>query len=135
MSAPTLPRVVPDPAGVEFCEDWGIDYVRLQGTLEWVQAHPDSHNQGVWARRTECGTAACLAGWTVVLADIALDWDGDGACETADGELISDVAQNLLGLEDYYADWLFGGGNTLDDLWRIAEEITHGAVRRPTPTP
>lgn len=141
MSAPTLPHVVPDPAGVEWCEQQGIDWARLQDVLEWVEAHPERHNQRVWAKRTECGTAACLAGWTVMFAGIEINWEPDGCWEagthfiydTVDGVFISDAAAHLLGLDEHVAKRLFDEDNTVRDLWEIASEATLGAVRRPVP--
>lgn len=34
-----------------------------------VVAHPEQHNQGMWAEKTECGTTACAAGWTLLLGN------------------------------------------------------------------
>lgn len=136
MTAPTRPLATPDPEAVEWCDREGIDHVRLRGVLEWLDAHPEAYDQTVYARRTPCGTAACLGGWTVVLGGIELRWpllDGAAVLRTLDGEWIPDAAQRLLGLNSRDADWLFGPDNTIDDLWRIAGEITHGAVRRLTP--
>lgn len=123
-----------------------IDIERLRDVLEHVTAHPDEHNQTVWAWRADldialtkmiphCGTAMCLAGHTVVLAGRKIDWatatrSGE-AVRVVDGGRISDEARKLLGLAYDQAEALFDDGNSLADLWRIAGELTDGAIVSP----
>lgn len=42
-----------------------------EAVLRHVLAHPEQHFQGTWTNRkyepVDCGTTACLAGWTVIL--------------------------------------------------------------------
>lgn len=87
----------------------------------------------VGSRGDFCGTALCFAGQTVVDAGYTPVWTphrittslclAPGLVDTNYTELISDVAQTLLGLTDKEQDELFDGHNTLEDLWRIAREI------------
>ena len=116
----------------KWCEHHGIDAARLQAELEHITTHPEEWNQGVWAAKTACGTACCLAGGVVLRAGIPLRWKTDNTADyTERGVEISTEAQRLLGLSYSDAGELFGGGNSLDDLWRIAADVTHGAVKRP----
>lgn len=41
--------------------------------LDHVTTHPEQFNMGVWGERGPCGTAACLAGWTMLLSGYKLD--------------------------------------------------------------
>lgn len=41
---------------------------------EQITAHPETHDQDQWGRRTECGTTHCIAGWAAVLSGANLDW-------------------------------------------------------------
>lgn len=84
-----------------------------------------------------CASSHCMAGWTCVLNDVplkwqkAVDWDvetrkmvGVAWTEgTKDGRLISEVAAELLGIDNDglhgFAD-LFEADNSLDDLYRIS---------------
>jgi|GEM_PF-3357940 hypothetical protein len=37
--------------------------------LDHIDAHPEQHDQGTWIKvGTDCGTVACFAGWTCLLA-------------------------------------------------------------------
>ncbi len=106
--------------------------------LDHIDANPQSWNQAVWV--TECGTAACFAGWTVLLSgEKALD---PGTAITATGERrdISKRAAQLLGflnrsaMDDAswealkHTDWdgsfsLFAGANSREDLGHIVEAV------------
>lgn len=52
---------------------------RAYEVLDYIEAHPDKHDQSYWVNRMDglvtpelalgdCGTTACVAGWTVLLA-------------------------------------------------------------------
>ncbi len=94
--------------------------------------------------RSDCGTAYCLAGHTVVMSGYRADWStAFGATKTGvstaavaeSDQTIGDLAARLLRIEVEDADGedgLFWGGHELADLWRIASELTDGRVSRPT---
>lgn len=101
----------------------------LRKTLEHIEAHP-----GEWDQENyRCGSAACFAGHAALLA--GGEWDrpneplddylapsSDRPFETADERAVS-----VLGLEQWQADRLFDGGNSLDDLRRIVAELSEDA--------
>jgi hypothetical protein len=120
-------------AGPEWCEFRGIQVDKLRADLEWITAHPDEWDQGVWARKTACGTACCLAGTAVVRSGIGLQWEGDQADYTEHGVLISTAAAQLYGLSD--PEGLFAGENSLRRLWEIASELTRGVIQVPADLP
>lgn len=125
----------------------GINEDLLRRVLEHITAHPDEHNQNDWAARgPACGTAMCLAGHAVVQGGYALAWRRaaptypvlgvrEVASETTDGLDVSELAQELLGLTSWEAGRLFFDAESLDDLWRIASELTDGRVSRPAAVP
>lgn len=41
--------------------------LNAQTVLDHIEANPEKHDQSHWAQVGECGTAACIAGWTAVL--------------------------------------------------------------------
>lgn len=110
----------------------------LRKTLEHIEAHPEEHNQRVWAVRTSCGTAACLAGWVVQLAGRDLDWV-DGVCGPfathvqVDEETVSIRAMAMmeLGLDGTRANILFDSDNSRAQLWGLANEYTGGEIEIP----
>lgn len=124
----------------------GVNEDLLRRVLTYITEHPDEHDQGNWAVRTECGTAYCLAGHTVVLSGHEVDWPtAFGASATTvttagvagTDQTIGELAATLLGLDFEDAageDGLFWGGHELRDLWRIAAELTDGRVSRPVAT-
>jgi hypothetical protein len=76
--------------------------------LDHVTKHPERHYQGTWARDrenifddnpayNECGTQACLAGWTVLLSSSMKQGKSAEA-------LMAEVAKKL-GLPSTMADW------------------------------
>lgn len=42
-----------------------VNMLELEKVMTFIQDHPEKHDQRVWI--TECGTAACMAGWAAVL--------------------------------------------------------------------
>lgn len=105
------------------------------------------------APQLRCNTVGCVAGWTAILAGYEPYWNrgmrGDTEMVTplpgaepigliplgTDGDRpvyeVRSLALTLLGLTDDEADVMFEGGNTIYDMWRIAERITQGAVVPP----
>lgn len=108
----------------------------LRKVLEHITEHPDEWFQGMWAKRSACGTACCVAGHVAVMTGHELIFDSDGeASFVQDGRWISTVATEELRLPDQdpesYEPHLFAGFNSLPDLWRIANELTDGEIEIP----
>lgn len=132
----------------------------LRKTLEWAYGEwqkvrrdeISEWNQGNWMVSTAglydysekvyeafrqgaaCGTACCIAG------KVALDdgWHpamtrGLGGFAYRDGERadVFDIGRDLLGLTNEQANWLFAGGNTIYNLYSIANQITDGEIQPP----
>jgi hypothetical protein len=102
--------------------------------LDHIDANPEQWDQQVWIeRRDDCGTAACLAGWTVLLAGDKPDFvlEESEACEVVIGDhdtmQIKERAAQLLGipfdLDAFYGNPLFNPYYTRKDLGRLVEEI------------
>lgn len=116
----------------------------LRKALEHIDAHPEEHDQGVWARRTPCGTAYCLAGHVAVLAGYEIDWSPAADCGYFEAQVecvtaldswgspldIAWVAQDALGVTCHQSRVLFATENSRADLWAIAEKLTNGEIRR-----
>ena len=103
----------------------------------YIQAHPETWEQRVWAAKTECGTACCFAGHAVALAhpDAAFDLpDDDEDDPTAyavtlsgekDSRPIRSAAVDALGLNEGEAENLFYEKNDLLDLAVAIENIAY----------
>lgn len=109
----------------------------IRKVMEYLTAHPEEHDQLVWAQRTPCGTTACMAGHTVLLTGGQFLWSGDQAdyCILPGDDFVArhevdDAAQDALGLTTTQAVTLFYECDTLDELWRYVEFITGGQVSR-----
>jgi hypothetical protein len=106
----------------------------LIAIYQHIKANPAQWNQRVYAHRTECGTACCVAGWAVVRAGEALYWETSGTSNWADrldrrdedGFRLSIEwrARELLGLPSQDAWRLFCIDNDLADIRRVITEIT-----------
>lgn len=109
---------------------------RLREVIAHIDEQPDRLNQDWWvARKAECGTTGCIAGWTVMLAGDEIDWvedsgGGQTACSCIDAEgnphFILDRARWLLGLTRGEAIHLFYGSVTRSEI----EETCKGIAKR-----
>lgn len=116
-----------------------INVPLLRKLLEHITAHPDEWDQQTWGRESQqsaCGTALCVAGHAAHSLGHPLVWDKAAnyvAHCLVDGEVrsIPSVATHALGLSNRDAAHLFSGGNTLADLWRLANEMTNGEIEIP----
>jgi hypothetical protein len=112
-----------------------INVPLLRKSLEHITAHPEEWDQKVWAKRTDCGTACCLAGTALAIQGYEFEWSFGAfsreAFATADGENIGDTAQEELGLTDDEADALFSETNSLSRLWALANDYTDGEIKIP----
>lgn len=82
----------------------------LRAVRKQITEHPETHNQGTWSRRTECGTTRCIAGWAVALS--AVEWysTAAGGMHLASGRTVEETAERLLGLDwdeasDLFYEW------------------------------
>lgn len=100
--------------------------------LDHIDAHPESWDQNIWvARRPECGTAACFAGWACLLSgdQPAGPLDADNEVERVNviwlgSTYIPHRAGALLGIEVEGGEHpLFEYTNTREDLGELVEEI------------
>lgn len=102
----------------------------LDAVVAHIEAHPEQHNQGEWI----CGTAACVAGRTVLMSGWKPVYFNLPALDTVsvekDGQErgVRGLAQELLGLDRDTANELFWATNTVDDIRRIRDEL-HAAHR------
>ena len=119
---------------------------RLEGALRHIQDHPGQWKQDDWLTPTECGTAACLAGHVVLREGYRVKvapwyFDATGEYQTVPqvlvddrwmpSSIVSELAQDLLGLDSYRVALLFASSNTLPEMWLALEEISGGTRRAP----
>ena len=121
----------------------------LRKAVEWVEAEAakgkDSKGiplgewiQGAWAtdktdlvtyygtaleQEHTCGTAFCVAGYVGQLQEPRY-----AEKDTVDGVHVSEFAEKVLGLTPSESTALFSGGNSAEDVRRIAERIAGEAL-------
>lgn len=84
--------------------------------------------EAIWS----CGTVGCLAGWTAMSHGWRPinHWEAfmyrGGMVRNADA-----IAREILGLSGEEANYLFESDNTIQTMWRIANEITNGEIEIP----
>ncbi|MEU6674817.1 hypothetical protein [Streptomyces sp. NPDC046925] len=72
---------------------------------EQITAHPETHDQLSWGRKSDCGTTYCIAGWAAVLTDASFIWSHDDDEDDKIATLIDDheapdqYAARVMGLE------------------------------------
>jgi hypothetical protein len=108
--------------------------------LDYIEAHPQEWDQRIYLRKDHCGTAACFAGWAVLLSGDQPDWSEGWPAEVGDtfsGEATDTVrvvsdgaldgvgarATDLLDITGEAAADLFAASNDLDDLRTLTAEI------------
>jgi len=80
--------------------------------------------------RYSCGTAACIAGWTVLLAGYQVDaynrvhLNGNLVTRYGRPAYVREMAQELLGLTDYQANKLFIWCGTLESIKSVIDEYS-----------
>ncbi len=89
---------------------------RIRDLREFLTEHPEQHDQGEWGWGNQCGTAACAAGWAVLLFDEEIrarfdEWASQAEPgDEANLTWLVDVdqhARELLGLADDQASEIF----------------------------
>jgi hypothetical protein len=105
----------------------------LERTLAHIEANPDTWDQSMWSKQTECGTAYCFAGHAVALTypDAQLHFYSDTVTiypgtPLAEDVQISETASELLGLDGYESEVLFDANNALDRLRRLVADLAAG---------
>lgn len=117
-----------------------FDIERAVEVLAHIEMHPEQHDQSIWIYESHegaCGTTACFAGWTVLLAEVKVQFSltyGGYLC--ANGKTVHEVARDLLGLSSEQAYNLFYC-DTLDHLYSalaeyagLSEEVLRKEVRK-----
>lgn len=103
-----------------------------------VVAHPEQHDQSMWAVKTECGTTACAAGWTLLLGnpEVAREYADEevftfaGVVRRLYGRSVVGAAVDLLGIDMSQADMLFVQAVTREGAVAVMNELieTDGQV-------
>lgn len=108
----------------------------LEQVMQHITDHPEQHDQLLWVN--QCGTAACFAGWAVILDGWTVLHDED-ACEPwvskpthwYPQEPISRRAVRLLGLTSVEAHKLFEPDNSREMLALMVKDLVNGDELRP----
>jgi hypothetical protein len=109
----------------------------LRATMDHILAHPDLHNQAMWATRTECGTAYCFAGTACFLSGFEANQqqlanNGFTRALAGGSDPIEIKATWLLGVDEGTASALFCASNTVHDLKEYVDQIAeHGRIVEP----
>lgn len=111
--------------------------------LDHIDTDPKSWAQSMWYTETTCGTKACFAGWTVLLAGHEISPDPTeymdySAIDGDENALLGKVAISDLGLQGVTvkcrctdrcrlrvdaSQELFGASNSREDLGELVREI------------
>ncbi|WP_280371065.1 hypothetical protein [Nocardia wallacei] len=108
-----------------------------------IAAHPEQHDQTLYIKEgPDCGTVACIAGWTAHLHGAPLLWHGQGVRSAGrvatgiDPVSIDYYAAHLLGLDSHEALRLFNpdigeaeARARLEELIADGEAAVSGASR------
>ena len=107
----------------------------LERTMQFIDDHPERHDQRSYGYRKKCGTFACFAGWACVLSG-GVTWtkqhDGSKRLIQVRDLPTSLAAQRLLGLDDREARALFAVDNTSEVLKLMVKDLVNGdALKEP----
>jgi len=88
----------------------------LKTAVNQILAHPNTWSQREW--HSDCGTKHCIAGWCQILS-------GRGKTGSAMGD-----AQEMLGISDGDANWLFASHRSLGEIYSFAENFHRAGFDR-----
>lgn len=109
--------------------------VTAEELKECLRQHPSEFSMGTWGCKTECGTTACIAGWTLILAGYEIVPESNMSSRFVGNEIVEDIpskAAELLGIEpDKFGGYpLFFRSTWPDDLFdaATADDVTPSEV-------
>lgn len=105
-----------------------VNTTLLRQTMNQIRAFPELHDQNVFFKDTDCGTAACFAGWVCILSGYQPVIDGSNfRCFVSlpEGHWVPawETAQELLGLTDEQACVLFSPLLGPSDLEAVVADL------------
>lgn len=109
----------------------------LRKTMDWVDQHPETHDQGKWFDLTPCGAKYCFAGHAAILAGAQepthltvsqmwfIDVDGVAVDSYIPGATrsVEQHAQRVLGLTSGQAGYLFDADRSRAELRVLVDAI------------
>lgn len=109
----------------------------LETTMEYIEAHPEEHDQGTW--RNRCSTAFCFAGHAAILAGAEspkvlanstdywyIDTDGKAVADREEHPRavhVQEYARAALGLNYPQTPILFHSDNTVYQLRAMVDKL------------
>jgi hypothetical protein len=110
----------------------------LEKTMQHILDHPEEHDQKYWFTQTECGTAACFAGWACLLSGYEVDrtqtmGSGHDRFEyvvSESGNFAGHRARDILGLTETEASILFDSYNSREALQLMVKDLVNGDEMR-----
>lgn len=105
------------------------DIEKLDLIIKNIETFPKQHMQWDWGRKTECGTAFCVAGWAAQLDHAELQWfdsdeGGQQALKTVDGLFPGVYGATSLGLTTRQADQLFDENNSVATIKAMRDALS-----------
>lgn len=99
----------------------------LEATMTQIKDHPELHRQDVVFADTDCGTAACFAGWACLLDGYMRVSDSVVRVETPNGTVSGTIAAaSALGISDEESWTLFSAGNSRPMLELMVKDLVNG---------
>lgn len=113
----------------------------LEAVLTHIKDHPEEHDQAIYFCSSEdgcwtdngtwCGTAACFAGWTAIKYAQEYGYQPRARysrtfVKGGRERHVSEVAEDILGLSESDAGWLFCAYNTIEDLEVMVKNLIDG---------
>jgi hypothetical protein len=87
------------------------NFEELDRVMDFIDLNPRKHDQNTWGTKTECGTTACLAGWTVLINGGHLECMHDFYNAKGENVHAKIEAMKILNLDKYAAGVLFYAGS------------------------
>jgi hypothetical protein len=102
--------------------------------MQYIEDHPEEHNQGMWFTKTACGTAACFAGTACILSGMKPDFSvrehnyGNISYYVQEDRArwVKPIATDLLGISEEDSEVLFHAHNTVEELKLYVKDLLNG---------
>lgn len=105
------------------------NFERIDEVMQFIEDHPEQHDQDSWGVKNACGTTMCFAGWAVQMYNPEMlfwyDQEYSSLADVKPNSMLSFMGQarSVLGLRADQASALFYSASTIEHLKSLVKQL------------